>query len=149
SVGSVMALTGTIMAGMMINLSLQPIIAILIGIILGIVIGYINGTLTAYARIPSIIVTLAMMEIARGVALLYTGGYPLTGMPNSFSFIGNGYFFKVIPVPAAIMVVVFIIAYIILNHLPFGRHIYAIGGNEEAARLSGIKVNKYKSLIFL
>lgn len=149
SVGSVMALTGTIMAGMMINVGLPPLAAVLVGIILGAVIGYINGAFTAYARIPAIIVTLAMMEIARGAALLYTGGYPLSGLPASYSFIGQGYLFGVIPMPAVIMIIVFVVAYIILNHLPLGRYIYAIGGNEEAVRLSGIKVKRIKASVYL
>lgn len=149
SVGSVMALTGTMMAGMMINFSLPPILAILIGIAIGVLIGYITGSLVAYARIPAIIVTLAMMEIARGAGLLYTGGYPLSGLPGNFSVIGRGYVFGIIPVPVLIMAVVFLIAYIILNHLPFGRYIYAIGGNEEAVRLSGVKVKKYKIMVYV
>src|SRR5699024_630341 len=118
SVGSVMALTGTIMAGMMISYGLPPIVAVLIGMVLGAVIGFINGAFTAYARIPGIIVTLAMMEMARGAALLYTGGYPLSGLPSSYSIIGKGYLFGIIPMPAVIMIIVFFIAYIILNHLP-------------------------------
>lgn len=149
SVGSVMALTGTIIAGMMINVGLPPIVAVLIGIVLGAVLGYINGVFTAYARIPAIIVTLAMMEAARGLALLYTGGYPLSGLPNPYAFIGRGYLFGVIPMPAVIMVLVFIIAYIILNHLPIGRYIYALGGNEEAVRLSGVKVKRIKTFVYL
>lgn len=149
SVGSVMALTGTIMAGMMINFGMPPIAGVLIGMVLGAVIGFVNGAFTAYAKIPGIIVTLAMMEMARGAALLYTGGYPLSGLPGSYSFIGQGYLFGVIPMPAIIMIVVFIIAYIILNHLPLGRYIYAIGGNEEAVRLSGVKVKKIKALVYV
>ncbi|WP_318509157.1 ABC transporter permease [Bacillus sp. T3] len=149
SVGSVLALTGTIMAGLMINGGMSPILAVLIGILLGALLGYINGIFVSYARIPAIIVTLAMMEVARGIALLYTGGYPLSGVPSSFAFIGKGYLFNVIPMPAVIMILVFIVAYIILNHLPFGRHIYAIGGNEEAVRLSGVKVKRIKTLVYL
>lgn len=149
SVGSVMAFTGTIMVGMMVNMGLPPVAAVVMGAILGAVIGYINGTFVAYARIPSIIVTLAMMEIARGAALLYTGGYPLSGLPTSYSFIGRGYLFGVIPMPALIMIGVFIVAYIILNHLPLGRYIYAIGGNEEAVRLSGVKVKRIKAIVYL
>lgn len=149
SVGSVMAFTGTIMVGMMVNSGLPPIIAVIIGAILGALIGYINGAFTAYAKIPSIIVTLAMMEIARGAALLYTGGYPLSGLPETYTFIGRGYLFGVIPMPALIMIGVFLSAYIILNHLPLGRYIYAIGGNEEAVRLSGVKVKRIKAMVFM
>lgn len=149
SVGSVMAFAGTMMAGFMINMDMTPIIAVLLGVLLAALLGYINGVFVSYARIPAIIVTLAMMEVARGLALLYTGGYPLSGLPSSFNFIGRGYLFGFIPMPAVIMVGVFLIAYIILNHLPLGRYIYAIGGNEEAVRLSGIKVKRIKALVYL
>lgn len=149
SVGSVMALTGTIIAGMMINVGLSPVVAVLIGIVLGAFLGYINGIFTAYAKIPAIIITLAMMEASRGLALLYTGGYPLSGLPSSYGFIGRGYLFGVIPMPAVIMIIVFVAAYIILNHLPIGRYIYALGGNEEAVRLSGIKVKRIKTFVYI
>ncbi|WP_397315044.1 ABC transporter permease [Peribacillus frigoritolerans] len=149
SVGSVMAFTGTIMVGLMINNGMPAIAAVLIGIILGALLGYINGLFISRARIPAIIVTLAMMEVARGLALLYTGGYPLSGVSKSFTFIGRGYLFGVIPMPAVIMILVFIVAYIILNHLPIGRYIYAIGGNEEAVRLSGVKVKRIKTFVYL
>ncbi|WP_088105646.1 ABC transporter permease [Halalkalibacter urbisdiaboli] len=148
SVGSVMAFTGTIMAGMMLVSGIPIYLAVLIGIVLGTVIGYINGMFVAYAKIPSIIVTLAMMEATRGLALLYTGGYPLSGLPDTFTFIGRGYAFGVIPMPVVIMVVVYLLAYVILNHMPLGRYIYAIGGNEEAVRLSGIKVKRYKIMAY-
>lgn len=149
SVGSVMAFTGTIMAGMMVNTGLSPLLAVFIGIALGILIGYINGIMVAYAKIPAIIVTLAMMEVSRGLALLYTGGYPLAGLPGAFAFIGREYVFNSIPMPVVIMIVVYFSAYIVLNHLPLGRYIYAIGGNEEAVRLSGVKVKRYKIMAYL
>lgn len=148
SVGSVMALTGTVMAGMMINSGISPIIAVSCGIVLGAALGYINGVLVSYAKIPAIIVTLSMMEISRGIALLYTGGYPLSGLPQQFAFIGRGYIFGRIPMPVVIMILVYLAAYIVLNHMPMGRYIYAIGGNEEAVRLSGVKVKRYKIMAY-
>ena len=148
SVGSVMAFSGTIMAGGMVNMGLPPIMAVLLGFAVGSLIGFVNGFLVSYGRIPAIIVTLAMMEIPRGLGLLYTGGYPLSGLDPSFSYIGRGYIGP-FPVPVVIMAVVYILAYIILNHMPLGRYIYAIGGNEEAVRLSGIKVKKVKIIAFL
>lgn len=149
SVGSVMAFTGTIMAGMMINMGLPPFVAVMIGVLLGAAIGYINGIFVSYAKIPAIIVTLAMMEISRGFSLLYTGGYPLSGLPATFSFIGRGYVFGSIPMPVIIMILVYLAAYIVLNHMPVGRYIYAIGGNEEAVRLSGVKVKRYKIMAYV
>lgn len=149
SVGAVMAFTGTIMAGMMINFGMPPIAAVLVGVALGAAIGYINGMFVSYAKIPAIIVTLAMMEISRGFALLYTGGYPLSGLPDSFSFIGRSYALGILPMPVVIMALVYIAAYLVLNHMPIGRYIYAIGGNEEAVRLSGVKVKRYKIMAYV
>lgn len=149
SVGAVMAFTGTIMAGMMINFGMPPIAAVLVGVALGAAIGYINGMFVSYAKIPAIIVTLAMMEISRGFALLYTGGYPLSGLPDSFSFIGRSYALGILPMPVVIMALVYIAAYLVLNHMPIGRYIYAIGGNEEAVRLSGVKVKRYKIMAYI
>jgi len=149
SVGSVLAISSTVVAGAMINQGLPSIVAVLLGILVGAVCGLINGTLVAYAKMPAIIVTLAMMEIPRGLALLYTGGYPLSGLPSGFSFLGRGYVLNVIPMPVVIMLIVYVIAYVILSHLPMGRYIYAIGGNEEAVRLSGVKVKKYKIMAYL
>ena len=149
SVGSVMAFSGTIMAAAMADWGLNPILAILIGLSIGALFGLINGSLISFAKMPPIIVTLAMMEVPRGLALLYTGGYPLSGLPRSFSFLGRGYLFNIIPVPVLVMIGVYAVAYVLLNHLPLGRYIYAIGGNEEAVRLSGIKVSKYKIIAYV
>lgn len=148
SVGSLMALSGTMMAGFMINFGLSPMLAIFLGLVIGAIAGLVNGLVISFAKIPAIIVTLAMMEIARGLGLIYTGGYPLSGLPSGFGEIGRGYAFGVIPFPVIIMAAVYLIAYIILNHTPAGRYIYAIGGNEEAVRLSGIRVKRYKILAY-
>ena len=149
SVGAIMSIASTVMASAMINFGMSPFVAAGLGLGVGALFGLINGTLVAYARLPPIIVTLAMMEIPRGLALIYTGGYPLSGLPTEFSFIGRGYLFNVIPMPGIIMLVIYAVAYVILNHLSMGRYIYAIGGNEEAAGLSGIKVKKYKVIAYL
>lgn len=149
SVGSVMAFSGTMLAAGMADWGLHPVLAILFALLVGGLFGLINGTLISYANMPPIIVTLAMMEVPRGLALLYTGGYPLSGLPSSFSVLGRGYVFGFLPVPVLIMALVYLVAYILLTQLPFGRYIYAIGGNEEAVRLSGIKVKKYKIFAYV
>ncbi len=147
SVGAVMALSGTFLAGALIA-GWNPILSIVIGLGVGVVAGFINGFLVSYARMPAFIVTLAMMEIPRGIALLYTGGYPMSGLPKSFEIIGRGSLLG-IQTPILIMFVVYILVYLLLNHVPFGRYVYAIGGNEEAVRLSGIKVEKFKMLVYV
>lgn len=148
SVGSVMALSSTLMAGMMINNNLSPIVAVLIGVIVGAVCGLVTGTFVAYFGVPGIIASLGMMEIARGIALIYTGGYPLAGLTDQFSQLGNGDI-GFLPIPLVITFVVYLIAYMILNQTAAGRYIYALGGNEEAVRLSGINIKKYKALPYI
>jgi len=140
SVGPVMALSGTATAGMMV-VGISPEVAIVGGLMIGLIFGAANGFLIAYGKMPAFIVTLASLGIARGIALIYTGGYPISGLPESFLFLGRGNVFG-LQTPILMMLIVYVIAYVVLNHTPFGRHVYAIGGNEEAARLSGIPVPK-------
>ncbi len=138
-VGSVMALSGTVCAGLMAGgMGMTP--AILVGFGIGTLLGALNGFMIAYGRMPAFIVTLAMMGIARGLALIYTGGYPISGLSQDFAFFGRGAVLG-LETPIFIMAFVYIIAYIVLRYTPFGRHVYAVGGNPEASRLSGIKVN--------
>ncbi|PSJ39273.1 ribose ABC transporter permease [Zobellella taiwanensis] len=146
SVGPVMALAGTVTAGLMIA-GFPPEVAVLAGLMVGALFGACNGTFVAYAKMPPIIVTLATMGIARGIALIYTGGYPISGLPNGFSFLGRGEVFG-LQTPILIMLVVYVLAYVLLNKTPIGRYIYAIGGNEEATRLSGIRVSRYKLMVY-
>ena len=146
SVGAVMALSGTLMAGSMIA-GVPPYAAILIGLGVGLAFGLFNGFFVAYAGMPPIIVTLATMGIARGIGLIYTGGYPIDGLPEAFAFFGRGTVLG-IQTPVVIMVIAFILAYLLLDKTPIGRYIYAIGGNEEATRLSGVRVARYKLFIY-
>ncbi len=147
SVGPVMALAGSVTAGLM--LAAVPIpLAMVAALALGALFGLANGACIAYLRMPPIIVTLASMGIARGLALLYTGGYPISGLPDVFSFFGRGTVLG-IQVPILIMLGVYVLAWLMLNQLPFGRYVYAMGGNEEAARLSGIRVPRYKMLVYV
>lgn len=146
SVGSVMALSMTMSSGAM--LAGVPVsISVLIGLITGALFGSINGVLIAYLRLPAIIVTLATMEIPRGLALLHTGGYPQSGLPKEFASIGQGDLLG-LQMPILIMLTVFSVLYILLNYFPTGRYFYGLGGNEEAVRLSGIRVERYKVLAY-
>ncbi|HHR5902206.1 TPA: ABC transporter permease [Providencia alcalifaciens] len=148
SVGAVMALSGTLMAGLMKYYGMDPTLAITLGLLSGIAFGFVNGILTAYGKMPPIIVTLGAMIIAKGLALIYTGGYPISGLPQEFAFWGREELMG-IQVPILLMLGLYLIFYVVLNHIPFGRYIYAIGGNEEAARLSGIRVERYKMLVYV
>jgi len=138
SVGSVLAISGAVCAGVMQNGNV--FFAILAGLAVGSALGIFNGLVITKLRIPAFIATLAMMAIARGGTLVYTGGRPITGLPSSFAFLGRGYIGN-IPFPIILMLFIFILAYIILKLTRFGRYVYATGGNIDAARASGIKVN--------
>ncbi|HHE6469490.1 TPA: ABC transporter permease [Providencia rettgeri] len=148
SVGAVMALSGTLMAGLMKYYGMDPYAAIALGLLSGVAFGFINGVLAAYGKMPPIIVTLGAMIIAKGLALIYTGGYPVSGLPQEFAFWGREELMG-IQVPILLMLGLYLIFYVVLNHVSFGRYIYAIGGNEEAARLSGIRVERYKMLVYV
>lgn len=147
SVGAIMALSGTIAAGLMVA-GLNASLALLAGIGIGIGFGVFNGALVAFAGMPSIIVTLATMGIARGFGLMYSGGYPISGLPSWIKFFGGGTVLG-IQMPILIMLVVYVLAWVLLERTPFGRHVYAIGGNETATRLSGVRVGRAKLLVYI
>ncbi|TGS35695.1 ABC transporter permease, partial [Mesorhizobium sp. M8A.F.Ca.ET.182.01.1.1] len=92
-------------------------------------------------------VTLATMGMARGLGLIYSGGYPVSGIPSWISWFGVGRI-GVVPVPVVIMVVIYAIAWVLLQRTAFGRHVYALGGNELAARLSGVKTQRVKLAVY-
>lgn len=129
------------------GLQLPVIVAILAGLLVGSLLGLINGSLIAGFGIAPFIATLGMMTAARGLALIYSGGRPISRLQPSFNFIGQGDFLW-IPVPIWILAIVAVGAHVVLNFTRFGRHTYAIGGNEQAARVSGIHLNRVKVGIF-
>lgn len=148
SVGSTLALSSALVAILMIS-GVDGIIAIIIGCIFGAVLGAINGFLITLGKMAPFIATLATMTVFRGVTLVITDGNPITNLNGSYAFqlFGRGYFIG-IPVPAITMFITFIILYVILHKTIFGRQTYAMGGNEKAAFISGIKVNKLKVCIY-
>jgi ribose transport system permease protein len=146
SVGSVMTLAMTFGAGAMLAGIPVPL-AIALALFTGLACGAVNGVLIAYARLPAIIVTLATMEIPRGIALLYTGGYPLANLPASFGVVGRGEILG-IHVPTLVMFAVVVTGHVFLTRFVAGRALYALGGNEEAAHLAGVPVKRYKVLAY-
>ncbi len=147
SVGSILALSGIVATEAMVHhIGVYP--AILLGILVGGVGGWINGILIAKGNIPPFIATLGTMGIARGLALIITGGIPVFGLPKSFEFWGGGHVLGVVPVPLVVLTVLAILGHIVLQYTRFGRYTYAIGGNMEAARLSGIPVGRYLIAIY-
>lgn len=147
SVGAVMTLAMTLCAGAMLA-GVPVVLAIGLALLTGLACGALNGVLIAYLRLPAIIVTLATMEIPRGVALLYTGGYPLTNLPEAFAPIGRGELLG-LQVPTLVMLVVVLAGHIFLTRFVAGRALYALGGNEEAAHLAGVPVRRYKLLAYV
>lgn len=146
SVGSLVAFSGVVLASVL-QAGVPLPIAILVGLGVGLSCGMINGLLITQGRIPPFISTLGMMSVARGAALLYTKGRPVSGFSENFRYLATGEIFH-IPVPVIIMGVVYIIAHFVLNRTKLGRYAYAIGGNEEAAILSGINVKLYKTMVY-
>ncbi len=143
SVGSLVAFSGVIVTSLLrINLPLYAvfIIAISGGLIVGAASGYVAGIFVTKFNITPFIVTLALMTIWRGAAFVYTGGRPIWELPDAFSYLGGGRLLGV-PIPTIIMIIVFVAAHIVLTKTSFGRYVYAVGGNLEAARLAGIRTN--------
>lgn len=146
SVGSIVALSGALGAGYMAS-SHSVILGVVVGLAIGAIIGLANGLLITKQALPPFIVTLATMVGIRGLTLVYTQGNPVIVKDPSFGFIGGGVVLG-IPVPIIIMVLVFVLVHVLLKYTRFGRYVYAIGGNEEAARLSGVANNKIKVLVY-
>ena len=137
SIGNQMGLVGVISALLMVQYNVSPVWACIVGLVVGVIVGLINGLLITYTQMPPLIMTLGMSYAARGLAYIITGGYPIYGLPESMKWMGQGYLFGVIPVCVLVMVVVIAIGAFIMNKTYVGRQFYAIGSNEEAARLSG------------
>ena len=149
SVGSILALSSALTAGLL-GSGMPVTLAILISLIMGCILGMMNGLLISYGKLAPFIVTLATMTIFRGATLVYTNGNPITkGLSDTFlfQFLGQGYIVG-IPFPVIIMFIVFIVLYVLIHKTAFGKSVYAIGGNEKAAYISGVKLNKVKIIIY-
>jgi len=147
SVGSILAISGAVAASL-IKSTGNVYLAIITALAIGSVVGLINGILISKGRIQAFIVTLATMTIFRGVTYVYTNGTPISGLGESFSAIGNKTVLG-LPIPVIFTIIVFGIAYYILNQTRYGRYLYALGGNEDSARLSGINTDKIKTLVYV
>ena len=146
SVGSLLAIAGVIGAGML-KAGFGTVPAIIATLVVGTFFGLLNGLIINLGRITPFVVTLGMMSIARGLTMIYTRGYPISGFDEGFRKIGGGYVLG-IPIPVIIFLVVVALAWLILNQTRLGRYTYAIGGNEETVRLSGINAPFFKTIIY-
>ena len=147
SVGSIIAMSGVLGAAAVVWHGLPEIVGILIAILSGVIFGLLNGLVIAKTKIPPFIVTLASMNIAKGIAYVYSEGKPIRCMTDAWKFLGAGNVAG-IPTPVITMFVVFIAAVLFLNRTKIGRHIYAVGGNDTAAKFSGINTAKVKFVVF-
>ena len=147
SVGSIIAMSGVLGAGAVVWGGAPEIVGILVAILSGLLFGLCNGFVIAKTQIPPFIVTLASMNIAKGIAYVFSGGKPIRCMTDAWKFLGAGYVGP-IPTPVITMFVVFIISVLFLNRTRIGRHIYAVGGNDTAAKFSGISTAKVKFVVY-
>ncbi len=146
SVGSMVALSGVVL-GTLLQAD-QPLPIALLGALgVGTICGLLNGVLITWGGLPPFIVTLGMMSIARGAALVFTEGRPVSGFDEGFRSLATGQI-ALVPAPVATMLIVYVVAHLLLTRTTFGRYVYAIGGNEEATRLSGVRVRLHKTFIY-
>ena len=146
SVGSIVALSGVALGAALQDGQALPV-ALAIALGAGVTCGLVNGAIVSWGGLPPFIVTLGMMSIARGAALLFTEGRPVSGFDPLFRSIATGHVGGV-PAPIIVTIAVYLIAHVVLTRTTFGRYVYAIGGNEEATRLAGVPVRFHKTMIY-
>ena len=146
SVGSVLALSVVVTAELLVQ-GISPFVAVPGGIALGCGLGYISGNLVSRVGVPPFMATLGMMSFARGMALAFSGGKPITGFPDSFRFLGVGTLLG-FPMPIIVVCVIFVFGFLLLSKTRVGTAIYAVGNNKEAAHFTGIDVKKHMNFVY-
>lgn len=148
SVGAIVAMSGTMTVGFIVTQGLPMGLSIILGLLMGIVAGLISGAIVSVFRVPAFIITMAMMNICNGIGYVYSGGQSTRITDEFFVGIGNGYLFNKIPLPVVYMIILIIAVSFVLGKTKFGTYVYAIGGNREAARLSGVPIMKVEIIVF-
>lgn len=148
SVGAIVAMSGTLTVGLIVNQNIPLGMAIVLGILIGVLAGFISGSIVSNFGVPAFIITMAMMNIANGIAYVYSGGQSTRITDEFFIAIGTGYLFNVIPLPVVYMVVLIVAFSFVLSKTKFGTYVYAIGGNREAAKLSGVPIKFIEITVF-
>jgi ribose/xylose/arabinose/galactoside ABC-type transport system permease subunit len=146
SVGSIVALSGVVL-GSLLHLNQPVAVAVLVALAAGIGCGLLNGLLISVGRLPPFIATLGMMSVARGAALVFTEGRPVSGFDEGFRSFATGSV-GFVPAPVLVMLIAYAVAHLVLTRTTFGRYVYAVGGNEEATRLSGVAVRFHKTAVY-
>lgn len=147
STGTIITFINIICAYFMVHMGMNMWLAILVSLIVAVLIGVLNGFMVSTIKMPALIATFSTQMAFQGLALIISGGLPINGFTEDFRVFGQGYV-GIVPVPVVIMVICFAVGSFILNKTYFGRYFYAVGGNKEAAELSGIRVGKIKYLVF-
>jgi ribose transport system permease protein len=147
SVGSILALSGVVLGWVLMWNQPPMLTGVVAALAVGTLCGLINGVLISIGRLPAFIATLGMMSVARGAALMFTEGRPISGFEEQYRWIATGSI-GFVPMPVIVMVVVYAVAHFVLTRTTFGRYVYAIGGNEEATRLSGVSVRFHKTAVY-
>jgi ribose transport system permease protein len=147
SVGSIVALSGVALGALWQGNQPPMLPGVLLALAVGTLSGLTNGVLISIGRLPPFIATLGMMSVARGAALMFTEGRPISGFEEHFRWIATGNL-GFVPAPIIVTLVVYAVAHVVLTRTTFGRYVYAIGGNEEATRLSGVAVRFHKTAIY-
>lgn len=148
SIGSIVGLSGALCALAMVDGGFPPALAVVVGLLVGMAVGAINGAIVSYVGVTPFIVTLGMLGMARGAVYVLTRGEPVLNIPKSFWEVGQKSVYG-IPMPVIVMIVVALAAHVVLTYTVFGRRVYALGGNEEATRLSGINTRWVKFLTYV
>lgn len=148
SVGSILAISGAV-AAIVVKTNGNVFLAVTVAIVIGALVGLVNGLIISKGKIQAFIATLATMTIFRGVTYVSTNGIPVSGLGDEFSKLGNARILDQIPMPVLFTLVVFVISLYVLTQTRYGRYLYALGGNEESARLSGINTDKVKTIVYV
>ena len=148
SVATIGQVCGMASAIFMVNYGMNPYLAIIIASLMGIVLGAVNGFFIAYFKMTPFIVTLATMQIYKGIVYVITKGMPITGMPENAQNLANGIIGGVLPKIVVMMILICVILTVMLNRTKFGRHIYALGGNRKCAKIVGIPTEKVEMLVY-
>jgi ribose transport system permease protein len=148
SVSSVIGMVSIFFAGFVVKMGIPVWMALAIVLAIAAFVGVINGVLVVYRKMPSFIATLVVMNVVRGIIFLYSKGLPISGLPEGFNFMGSGYV-GIVPFPVILMFIVAFILYMLTAHTSLGRSFFAVGGNMEASKLSGINVKLIGILAFV
>ena len=148
SLSSIIGMVSIFFAGFVVKMGMPIWLALVLIMLITVIFGFINGALVVYGKVNSFIATLVTMNIVKGIYFIYSGGLPISGLPESFNFLGAGYV-GVVPFPVILMIVIALLLYVITQHTSVGRSFYAAGGNMEAAKLSGINVKLIVILAFV